>query len=627
MYNFRCALSLVGSVAVVLSSSIAIASESKKFDYPNRLLWGDTHLHSCFSADANNMGNVTLGPADAYRFARGESILTADGLRVQLSQPLDFLVVSDHAEFLGAVTDSRNKGMTDQMMDLSAKLFYTLLDMRPVTEAADSYSRRLRHSTWSRSIAAAEEANVPGLFTALSGFEWTSMPGGDNLHRVVMFRDGVERTQQTLPFSTLESHDPRNLWAYLKGYEESTGGRALAIPHNGNVSNGRMFSPFQYSGEPIDADYAKLRMRFEPVVEVTQIKGDGESHPFLSPTDEFSDFGTWDKGNLGAQVLKENDMLQYEYARSALKWGLKHRKELGKNPFQFGMIGSTDAHTSLATADDNNFWGKGPNFHPTTEHRFKGPFMVYRSGTSIKEAADWMRYQPKENDVTVESWEQLASGYAAVWATENTREAIFDAFLRREVYATTGPRIAVRFFAGWDFKADDDMRSDYVEYAYRHGVSMGAILDRRESSGSKHNAPHFIVAAQRDVNGANLDRVQIIKGWMDQSGEMQERVYDVAWSGKRRIRRGKLSPVGNTVDLERAEYSNDIGAGYLSTVWKDPDFDPNEHAFYYVRVLEIPTPTWVAYDEALGMGQFPKEALRMQQERAYTSPIWYEPEQ
>ena len=395
------------------------------------------------------------------------------------------------------------------------------------------------------------------------------------------------------------------LWKLLQQYEDKTGGDVLAIAHNGNLSNGLMFPLINHvDNKPITAAYAETRAMWEPLYEVTQIKGDGEAHPFLSPNDEFADYGTWDKGNLNLSELKTDEMLEYEYARSALQLGLKVEQDLGTNPYKFGMIGSTDSHTSLATADDDNFFGKHSGSEPSAE-RMEHAFAKF-------------------GDLEILNWETLASGYAAVWATENTREAIFDAMERKETYATTGPRMLVRFFGGWDFEENDAHTRQPAEVGYRKGVPMGS--DLRKAPAGK--SPTFLVAALKDPIGANLDRVQIVKGWIDANGERQERIYDVAVSDGRTIGAdGRCTqPVGNTVDLATATWSNSIGNTEMIQVWTDPDFDPALSAFYYLRVLEIPTPKWTAYDAKYYGIDLDGDDTGIHQERAYTSPIWYTPE-
>jgi hypothetical protein len=464
---------------------------------------------------------------------------------------------------------------------------------------------------WERLTATAEEFNEPGKFTALLGFEWTSSPGGNNLHRNVIFRDGKDEVDQVLPFSNYDSTDPEDLWAWMQAYEEKTGGKALAVAHNGNLSNGLMFDDVTFTDKKsIDRDYAERRMRWEPIYEVTQMKGDGEAHPALSPNDEFADYGTWDKGSFGPEP-KTAEMLPREYAREAYKRGLRYEESLGANPFKFGMIGSTDSHTSLATIEENNYFGKATPAEPSDDpERFEEMITGFLS-------------EPGGPDITIRHFKTLAAGLAAVWATENTREAIWDAMKRKEVYATTGTRMTVRVFAGWDFEADEVQRPDFAAAGYLRGVPMGGDLH----DAPEGKAPAFMIRALRDVDGANLDRVQIVKGWMDAKGELHEQVYDVLCSDDRAINEQHrcAKPVGNTVDVEKATYTNSIGDALMLAWWKDPAFDPKQRAFYYVRVLEIPTPRWTTYDAAFFGVDLPEGVPPTHQERAYTSPIWYTP--
>jgi hypothetical protein len=460
-------------------------------------------------------------------------------------------------------------------------------------------------SAWELTINAAEKYNDPGKFTAFIGYEWTSNAAGNNLHRVVILRDDGTKASMVEPYTTLAplgSPDPRELWKWLTEYERKTGGRVLAIAHNGNMSNGRMFTlKDTFTGAAYDRAYAEERMRWEPLYEATQIKGDGETHPFLSPNDEFADYETWDQGNLDLSVLKEKGMLQYEYARSGLQIGLELGKKLGVNPYKFGMIGSTDSHTALATAQEDNFFGKHSGAEP-------GP-------------KRWEHPMAKVGDAEYTGWSMVASGLAAVWAKENTRAAIWDAMKRKETYATTGSRMMVRFFGGYDFTATDANSRTPATIGYAKGVSMGG--DLLPSDGK---VPTFLVAALKDPIGANLDRIQIVKGWLDASGKRQEKVYDVVWAGDRKPGKdGKLPPVGSTVDVPSATFTNTIGNTELITVWKDPSFDPKVPAFYYARVMEIPTPRWTAHEQAFYEIKMGKEVPMVTQERAYTSPIWYTP--
>jgi hypothetical protein len=592
-------------------------------NFPTRPFFGDTHVHTSFSMDAGAFG-ARLGPRDAYRLARGEEITASSGQRVKLSRPLDFLVVADHSDGFGFFP-LLSGGDPMIMADPQGRTWYDMIRSGKGAAAAIDIIVNFGKGTiskdifpvpgtaayrgaWQETIKAAEEANDPGRFTALIGYEWTSNTSGNNLHRNVIFRDDATKASQIEPFTTLKplgSDNPRDLWKWMQAYEEKTGGQVLAIAHNGNLSNGRMFPLIEsFTGKPVDREYAEHRARWERLYEATQMKGDGEAHPFLSPNDEFADYETWDKGNLDLSVLKEKSMLEFEYARSALKNGLVLEQQLGINPYKFGMIGSTDSHTGLATADEDNFFGKTSAHEPNPE-RLTHPFIKAPSGTVIM------------------GWEMTASGYAAVWATDNTREALFDAMERKETYATTGPRMLVRFFGGWDFTPQDANTRSPAVIGYTKGVPMGG--DLHEAPPGK--APTFLVAALKDPIGANFDRIQIIKGWLDKDGKPQERVYDVSVSGGRKIDAdGRCkTPVGNTVDVANATWTNTIGAGELITVWQDPDFDPSLRAFYYARVIEIPTPRWTAYDAKYFGIKAPQDVPMTTQERAYTSPIWYTP--
>ena len=582
-------------------------------NYPKEVFFGDTHLHTRNSADAWSMGNLNLTPGDAYRFAQGSPVLAHNGMQVQLRRPLDFLVVSDHAEYLGAFyrfnvndslitkTDVGRQWQTYVEEGDLAKFFGAFVNSMRNPEEDPALPAAVRQTVWSGVAKTADRHNKPGVFTAFSGYEWTSMISGNNLHRVVVFKDDADKVSQMIPFSGQDSLDPRDLWQALANYETATGGEVLSIAHNGNLSNGMMFPDETVGGSPIDEAYASLRARFETVYEVTKVKGDGEAHPVLSPDDEFADFENWDWDNIGRTQKKEDWMLPQEYARGALKRGLRFEDELGVNPFKIGLIGSTDGHNSISTPEEDNFFGKFPESEP-------GPARL-------------------ENAMALDRlWQNsllVASGYAAVWAKENTRAAIFDAIKRREVYATTGSRIKVRFFSGWEFDETDIHRPSMLDIAYGTGVPMGGDL----SQAKRGQVPKFLVIAGMDADGARLDRIQIIKGWMDKAGKLQEKVYDVAWSDDRKLdkRTGKLPAVGNTVDVENATYLNTIGAPQLSTYWEDPDFDRAERAFYYARVLEIPTPRWTTYDSAYFNVELQDDVPSSIQDRAYTSPIWYTP--
>lgn len=596
-----------------------------KRSFPSNVYWGETHVHTGLSLDAGLFGNTT-GPDTAYRLARGEEIITSTGQPLKLSRPLDFLVITDHSDLMGIATDIQSgapnilanpkgkewaEGFAKGGEAAGKAAFDLIGNFSQGTvpeELMEAYSpgSPIYNGVWEKIIDAAERFNEPHRFTAFIGYEWTSVPKGFNLHRNVILRDGGIRARQVTPLTTqapLGTTDPLDLYQWLADYEANTGGQALAISHNGNLSNGWMF-PVEttYAGGVVDKDYVELRARWEPLYEVTQIKGDGETHPALSPDDEFADYGTWDVANLDITELKTPDMLPREYAREALKNGLMLEEKFGTNPYKFGMVGATDTHTSLPTAEEENFFGKSTSVEPSAT-RIKHPFVKSSLGAI-------------EGDML------LASGYQGIWATENTRAALFDAMERKETYATTGTRMAVRFFGGWEFD-DNDLRSRQPAFiGYEKGVPMGGDL----TNAPEGKAPTFMALALRDPIGANLDRVQIVKGWMDAEGALHEKVYDVAWSGDRQPdANGKLPPVGNTVDIKAANWTNTIGASELISVWTDPDFDADESAFYYVRVIEIPTPRWVLYDQLRLGAELPEGIELIHQERAYTSPIWYSP--
>jgi len=596
-------------------------------NFPDDVYWGDTHLHTTLSFDAGAFGN-RLGPEDAYQFARGDEVTSTGGYKTRLSRPLDFLVVADHSDNMGLFTrifeshpeimaDEEGRRIHDAIKAGGQEAVAASVELIDAFSRGKSISDALAvepgspafSSTWERIVKAAEEYNDPGHFTAFIGYEWTSLVNtGDNLHRVVIYRDDADLALRHEPYTTmapLGSPDPMDLWKWMANYESQSGGDIMAIAHNGNMSNGIMFPvERQYTGRRIDKEYISERIVREPLYEATQIKGDGETHPYLSPDDEFADYETWAKGNLNLSVAKTDDMLQYEYAREALKNGLKLEEKFGENPYKFGMIGSTDSHTSLATAEENNFFGKHSGSEP-------GPQRMEHA-------------MAKMGDMEYEGWSVSASGLTAVWARDNTREALFDAMERKEVYATTGPRMLVRFWGGWEFEAADANYRLPGEAGYGKGVPMGGNL-RKASAGE---SPTFLVGALKDPLSGNLDRIQIVKGWLDKKGDTHEKVYNVAWGdadSRRLDANGKIPPVGNTVDVANATWTNTIGDPELIAVWADPDFDPAQRAFYYARVLEIPTPRWTAYEAKFYAIDAPEGAPMITQERAYTSPIWYTP--
>ncbi|MGI9325987.1 MAG: DUF3604 domain-containing protein [Pseudomonadales bacterium] len=620
---------LLRDALAILVFSLAPLSQASAAD--TELLWGDTHLHTSYSFDAFLNGNQSADPDTAYRYARGMPVIHPyNRTRIQIETPLDFLVVSDHAEFYGGIRDIYYEGIQDedpglirriaywynerevrQAIDSGAgpEYFVNLLpeDIDPIAAASD-WTATVSASTppgaavsarnaWQRMRDMAERHNQVDNFTALLGWEWSSIPGGANLHRVVLTDASGEQAGQFMPFSSTQSPYPDDLWRWLEQTASATGARFVAIPHNPNISKGLMFADQTLRGEPIDATYAALRRKWEPVAEVTQIKGDSETHPALSPEDAFADFEDY-PWHIQQQPTLRTDHRPGDFARSGLKIGLQVERRTGINPYQFGMIGSTDSHTAMASAEEPNFWGK----------------MAYDSIPENKQS-DSLGVGPT-------GWSMQAGGLAAVWATQNSRAAILDAFARREVYATTGPRIAVRLFGGFDFAAEDLDRPDFSTHGYAQGVPMGGEI----RNVAKGIAPSFLVTAAHDPKGAYLDRIQMVKGWIDAAGETHERVYDIAADAERtRDSNGHFEAVGDSVNREDATFSNDIGSATLRCYWQDPDFDSDQAAFYYVRVLQIPTPRHALYDAiALGLSE-PSLGPAVIQERAYSSPIWYRP--
>ena len=585
--------------------------------YPERPYFGDEHVHTGWSVDAGGSG-TTLGPEEATRFARGEEVMATSGQPAKLGTPLDWVVISDHSDGMGVIAEIKG-GNPEMMADPTIKRWHDLFAGTPeqaksaVMEliAAQSNKKlpplvmdpKFAKSVWAKNTAIAEKYNEPGRFTAFIGYEWTSNAGGgDNLHRNVIYRDGKDKADRVLPLTTFQTENPEDLWTWMAEWEKTTGGKLLAIPHNGNLSNGRMFALSTFAGHPLSKAWADERQKWEPLFEAIQMKGQSESHPSLSTTDEFAqNYELWDRGNLVLEPKKPG-MIQYEYLREALKNGLKVEQDLGANPFKYGMAGGTDTHNGLTAAEEDNFFAKFPSAEPRPDR--------------------WDEDAMKFGERVVKGWEMTGAGYTAVWATGNTREELWDAMKRRETYGTSGPHMLVRFFGGYDFTAADVSRSPAVA-GYAKGVPMGGDLPAAPAG----KAPTFLVAALKDPKTGNLDRIQIIKGWLDKSGTPQERIYDVVWGDapRRKIVNGKLTPVGSTVDVPNATWTNTIGDPELVGVWKDPDFDPSVRAFYYVRVLEIPTPRWTAYDAAYFKVKMDPKVPMVTQERAFTSPIWYTP--
>lgn len=585
--------------------------------YPTQAYFGDTHVHTGWSADAGMDGAIT-DPEDAYRFALGEAVQSNTGQTAQLERPYDWFMVTDHSDGMGTINQIID-GNPEMMESDTLARWREALTSGDEARAAAAKSElivmqsegRLPEqitdpkwmvSAWEKTIEAAEKYNQPGTFTTFIAYEWTvNADGGNNLHRNVIYRDGGDLAGTRLPLTTFETQDPEKLWEWMASYEEQTGGRLLAIPHNGNMSNGRMFEEQRFDGSPMTAEWAEQRQKFERLYEVTQIKGQSESHPFLSPDDEFADWDLWDRGNLIVKPKASKEELRYEYWREALKAGLRLETELGTNPFKYGANAGTDTHTGLSTTEEDNFFGKFKTVEPRPG-RWNFPLITGPTDSYM-------------------GWEQAASGVFGVWATDNTREAIWDAMYRRETFATTGPRMTVRFFGGFEF-SDADAEGDLIAAGYAKGVPMGGDL----SAAPADQPPTFLISAMKDPDGANLDRVQVIKGWLDADGNTHEKVFDVAWSGSREPDAdGRLPAVQSSVNMQDASYTNTVGAPQFSAAFTDPDFDPGQRAVYYVRVLEIPTPRWTLYDQVRLGAEPDTEVPLVHQERAFSSPIWYAP--
>jgi hypothetical protein len=571
--------------------------------------FGDVHVHTGWSFDAFTNGSQTT-PTDAYAWAQGREITNSGvGGAIRIQTPLDFYMVADHAEFMGVFNQMSNpdsplsrtelaKGVTSPDPIVRLQTFAGVLrDMSAGKVDPALSDPALARSVWSEIVKAADAHYQPGRFTTFAGFEWTSNPQKRNLHRVVVFRDTEHLPDMVL--SALESEDPETLWKWMDDLR-ARGSTLLAIPHNGNASDGRMFETVKFDGRPIDAAYNRTRAANEPLYEITQIKGTSETHPDLSPNDEFAGFEQWDY-TLSADYERPKRR-RGSFARQALLDGLSQEATGNGNPFKYGFIGDTDTHNAAGSNEEYNYTGKFA-FENDPSYRLNG--MEGQPAGQIKQVQEFS-----------------SGGLAGVWAEENTRESIFDAMQRRETFGTSGTMIKVRFFGGWDFTDADLNGAGAVPAGYARGVPMGG--DLKAPAGK---APSFLVMASKDPKSGNLDRVQIVKGWLDARGKQHEKVYNVAWSGDRAAdpKSGRLPPVGDTVDTATGEYTNRIGAAELSTVWKDPDFDPSTRAFYYVRVLEIPTPRWSTID-AVRLGVPVPTGLPVSiQERAWTSPIWYTP--
>lgn len=587
------------------SASAAVSS------YPEEAWFGNFHVHTSFSFDGYTNGSVAT-PDDAYRWAKGESIPGGkNDVMLRIKRPLDWYVVSDHAEYLGVFRKMEDPASPFSKLPIASEVtsadqatafaaFGKILDEMSAGKSDPQLSDpAISKTIWQEVVATADKHNAPGEFTTFPGFEWTSNPGKQNLHRVVFFENSTNVPD--LPFSALDSDKPEDLWTWMDA-QRSSGATLLAIPHNGNASDGLMFPEgTSYGGSTLDAAYAETRMRNEPVYEITQIKGTSETHPDLSPNDEFGAFELWDYTL--ATDAKHPTHRVGSYVREALIRGLKLELEGKGNPFKYGFIGDSDTHNAAATIEEDNYSGKFANEN-AADHRLLG-----------------VPGFPEANQRQVREFS--SGGLAGVWAKANTRDSLFDAIARKETFATSGTRLKLRFFGSFDYAAaTDTASSDWLAAAYEHGVPMGGDLPAAPAD----KAPTFIAHAIKDPDGANLDRIQVVKGWVDADGNAQEKIFNVAMSGGRTADAdGKVTPVGNTVDVAEATYANSIGAPALSVTWTDPEFDAAVPAVYYVRVLEIPTPRWSTYDAAKLGVDIPEGLPESIQERAWSSPIWYTP--
>ena len=580
--------------------------------FAEQVFFGDLHIHTELSTDAYIMG-VRSKPEDVYRFAKGQTITHGAGYPLKISRPLDFVAVTDHAEYMGQARVANLDIPTTQQplaellksgsrWQITQAWLETSLQISKngFSPMGMAQNKTVNADAWQTTIAAAERHYEPGKFTTFIGYEWSGDGGSvtQHMHRNVIFKNNKV---PKLPFSQLDSNKPEDLWAFLEE-QRSAGVTAMAIPHNGNFSLGKMYAPRTSDDQPIDAHYAKMRAQYEPITEILQIKGSSETHPLLSSEDEFADFEILSTSLfIGDTSLKS---IKGGYLRDALKVGLELQANEGFNPFKYGVIGSSDSHNANSPADEDNYTGKLPILDGSAGLR-TDKVLLLPDGI---------------NPVT--SWGSGA--LAAVWAEENTRASIFAALQRRETYATSGPRIRVRFFAGWYPVEVTSQNADFPKNAYASGVAMGGNLYTPPTTNSERG-PTFLISAMKDPLGANLDRVQIIKGWVDEQGKAHEKVFDVASSDARIVDQEthRLASVGNSVDVSTATYSNNIGGREINTRWHDPEYVYNQQAFYYARVLEIPTPRWSTYD-AKTLGIEPMQPTSIQ-ERAITSAIWLLP--
>jgi len=594
-------------VALFYCASLHAASAEVAQNPLRNVYFGETHMHTAYSLDAY-LGGTRQTPSDAYRAAKGETVVV-NGQPHRMRRPLDFAAVTDHAEYLGEMYVALNPGASGHDNPIIQQLI-SLTDPDERRKwflkyvVSNNRSAKPQHtefypgeegvkSGWKKVIDAAEQHYQPGVFSTLIAFEWSAAPGGGNLHRNILFRDS---TVPELPMSAYDLGREEQVWAWLE-QQEKAGVRSIAIPHNSNASKGMMFAETNSSGAPIDKAYAELRAHFERAIEMMQIKGHSEVNRKFWSADEFADYENADSiAQFSGRVAKKENYVRYGVVK-----GLAHQQQLGVNPYKLGFVGGTDSHNGLmGDTDEDNFVG-GHGLEDATAKRRQ---------TSV--VGGW-----------IASREQAPGSLTGAWATSNTREAIWDAIYNRETFATSGPRMAVRLFGGWDYADDLHTRPDMLAQAYKQGVPMGGDM---KPGPRGDRAPRFLVMASKDALGANLDRIQIIKGWVDAEGVTRDKVFDVVWSGERQpAASGKLPVVGNTVDLATATYRNTIGEAQLATVWRDPEFDPSVAALYYARVIEIPTPRWTTYDAVRAGLPLLENVAATIQERAWTSPIWISP--
>ena len=585
---------------------------------PRHAYFGDLHIHTQNSIDSYTFG-VRATPEDAYRFAKGEALAHPLDYSIRLrARPLDFLAVTDHGEYLGVAAALADPGHPQAGHPVAVKLRSSDPNERwEAGLALDGWVRGkpvsgldpwpVVRSAWQQTVEAAEHHNDPGRFTTFVAYEFSSTPGGVNLHRNVIFSGN---DVPALPFSAVDSVNPEDLWTWLDE-QRANGIEALAIPHNSNWSQGKMFERTDWAGEPIDAAYAEQRRRNEPLVEITQGKGTSETHPALSPNDEWADFELWRKnamtyGEDGSIVFAEGATTG-AFARDALRAGLEMEREIAANPYLFGFIGASDGHNAAGSVEEDQHFGHAGKMDGTPAAR--GSLPEGRQGLG-------------ETQFELEMIEWGASGLTGVWAEENTRESIYAALRRKEAFATSGPRIRVRFFAGYDYPDDLPNQHRAAERAYAGGVPMGGELAARPG-----NAPRFFVQAARAPREAWLQRAQVVKSWIDESGETHERVFDVACSDGLTPdpKTHRCPDNGASVDLDDCSISLDKGDVELVTLWSDPTFDPTERALYYARVLQNPTCRWSTWD-AIRAGVEPTSKVPATiQERAWSSPIWIAP--